>query len=191
MTTVLWHLISQYGYLAVIVGCFFEGEAAVLLGVLAAHNGLLSVEYVWLSAILGTVLGDNIWFHAGHKMGRAALARRPRWWLKAARVEDLLRHYGALVMIGFRYLYALRSITPFALGTLGVSPVRFLAYDIIGTLIWSVIVTFIAVRLAGVIMLAMGHIRHVEQALGGMAIAAILVVAVIFFWRWHRSGKRH
>lgn len=189
MIATLSHLIASYGYLAIAVGCFFEGEAAVLLGMLAAHHGILSGHFVWLSATLGTLLGDNIWFHIGHKMGRPALARRPRWHARATRIEALLERYGPLVMIGFRFLYAMRSLTPFVLGSLGVSPWRFLLYDIIGVLIWSTTMTIIAYYLAGAIEQALGHIQNLEQAL--LALVVVLVGAGWLVYYLRRRSRRH
>lgn len=185
MIHTLSQLIAEYGYFAVAAGCFFEGEAAILLGMLAANNGILTEHYVWLSATLGTVLGDNIWFHVGHKMGRPALAKRPSWHARATQIEALLERYGPIVMIGFRFLYAMRSLTPFILGSLGISPWRFLFYDIIGTLIWSTTVTIVAYYLADAIGQAMGHIQNVEQAL-----LAVVVVAALGGWLFYYLRRR-
>ena len=103
-------------------------------------------------------------------MGRPALARRPQWHAKATRVEALLERYGALIMIGFRFLYAMRSVTPFVLGSLGVSAWRFFFYDVIGTLIWSTTVSVIAYHLAHAVDKAIAHIHNIEQ------IALIIVI---------------
>jgi membrane protein DedA with SNARE-associated domain len=190
MTHLLWHLIARYGYFAVAAGCFFEGEAAILLGVLAAHQGLLSEHYVWISATVGTVLGDNIWFHGGHWMGRLALAKRPQWKAKTARVENLLKRYGASIMIGFRFIYAIRAATPFALGTLGVSPWRFLFYDVIATLIWSSLITVIATYVASFISEALAHIQNAEQGILAAVLAAVVVGTTTYYLRRRRARKR-
>lgn len=187
----LSHLISQYGYFAVAFGCFFEGETSVLLGMLAAHRDILTYGGVWLAATLGTLIGDNFWFHVGHRAGRPLLARKPNLQLKATRIEGLLERYGALVMIGFRFLYAMRSITPLVLGSLGVSPWRFLFYDVIGTLIWSTTITLIAYFLADAIQQAMGHIQNAEQALLGVVLVIIAVGGAIYYWRRRRRQTRH
>lgn len=188
MVETLSHLIANYGYIAIAAGCFFEGETAVLLGMLAAHKGILTEHYVWLAATLGTLIGDNIWFQIGHKMGRPALAKRPKWHAKATRVEALLERYGPVVMIGFRFLYAMRSITPFVLGSLGISPWRFLFYDVIGTLIWSTTVIIIAFYLADAVGRALGHIQNAEQAL--LVLVVLFAVGGWLIYYWRRRGAR-
>ncbi|RJS92551.1 DedA family protein [Salinisphaera sp. Q1T1-3] len=188
MIATLSDLIANYGYFAVAIGCFFEGEAAVLLGMMAATKGMLSPHGVWFAATIGTIIGDNIWFHIGHHMGQPALARRPKWHARATRVEALLGRYGPLIMIGFRFLYAMRSVTPFVLGSLGVSPWRFLFYDVIGTLIWSTSVTVVAWYLADGISRALSKIQNAEQ----LMLIAVLVLAfggwLIYYTRqrWRR-----
>jgi len=188
MADTLSHLIGQYGYLAVAIGCFFEGETAVLLGILAAHREILSYGGVWMAATAGTLIGDNLWFHIGRHAGRPALARKPNWQAKAARVEALLARYGALVMIGFRFLYAMRSITPFVLGAVGVSPWRFLFYDIIGTVIWSTTITLIAYFLADAIQQAMGHIQNAEQGLLVLVLFVAAISGAIYYLRRRRRN---
>lgn len=183
MIQTLWHLIAQYGYIAIGIGCFFEGEASILLGMLAVNRGILSPELVWLAATIGTVVGDNIWFYFGHRMGKPALAKRPKWHAKATRIEALLENYGALIMIFFRYIYAMRSVTPFVLGALGVSPWRFLFYDVLGTVIWSTGVTLLAYYLAGAISSALTNLQNVEHILLISCVVTALGAWGVYYWR--------
>ena len=48
------HLISQYGYAALIVGSMAEGETITLLGGVAAHQGLLKAPLSGRSPLRGT-----------------------------------------------------------------------------------------------------------------------------------------
>ena len=187
MTETLHHLIGQYGYIAVAIGCFFEGETSILIGVFAALRDLLTVEGVAAAAIVGTVLGDNLFFHIGRRMGRPALDRRPGWRAKTARVERLLERYGAPVMIGFRFLYGLRYVTPFVLGSLGVSPWRFFLLAGLGTLLWVGTITTIGVYLADAVQKALAHIQDVEQILVVVVLAAALIGYAVYRLRGRRT----
>lgn len=177
MIETLQTLMGDYGAIAVAIGCLFEGETAILLGVFAAHRGLFPVESVMIAAVVGTMIGDNACFHIGRRMGRPALDRRPGWQPKIARVERLLERHGAPVMIGFRFLYGLRYVTPFLLGSIGISPLRFFCFATLGTLLWAGTITFIGVHLAGAMEQALAHIQEVEKIL----VAVVLVGAAIGF----------
>jgi len=188
MVETLQHLIAQYGYFAIALGCFLEGETSILLGVFAAHRGILDAEGVWIAAICGTVFGDNLCFHIGRYMGRPALDKRPSWRPKVARVEVLLKHYGAPMMIGFRFLYGLRYVTPFVFGSLGISPLRFFIYDLIGTLLWASTITLIGVYLASAVQKALAHIQNVEQALVVIVILGALIGYGVYRLRRRRPS---
>ena len=50
----LEELITTYGYAAVGIGSFLEGETVLVLGGLAAHRGYLELPWVIVYAFLGT-----------------------------------------------------------------------------------------------------------------------------------------
>ena len=89
MIETLQALIADFGAFAVAIGCLLEGETSILLGVFGAHRGWLSLESVIVAATVATIIGDNLCFHIGRRMGRPALDRRPGWQPKIARVDGL------------------------------------------------------------------------------------------------------
>ncbi len=180
MVETLRHLIEQYGYFAVVLGCILEGEMAVLLGVFAAQEELLILAGVIPAALAGTIIGDNFWFHAGRRLGRPALEKRADWRAKAGRIESLMERYGAPVMVGFRFFYGLRSVTPFVLGSLNISPWRFLALEALGAVLWVVTISLIGVFLADAVDSALARIQNVEKALLVVLLLAAMASFVIY-----------
>jgi len=67
-------LIQSYGYLAVAVGTFLEGESVLLTAGAAAFHGYLWMPAIILIATLSGFLGDQISFYAGRKYGIPRLA---------------------------------------------------------------------------------------------------------------------
>src|SRR5699024_4864050 len=139
MLETLQNLINQYGYWAVAFGCLLEGEVSVVLGALAVDQGLLKLPGLMLAAFTGTMVSDVGFYLAGRHFGRPTLARRSRRWRARARVaERLLARYGAPAIVGFRFVFGLRSVAPFVFGTVNVKPLRFLVLSSIGAAIWAV-----------------------------------------------------
>ena len=60
-------MIATYGYGAVLVGTFLEGETVVLLGGFAAHRGYLDLPWVIAVAFAGSLLGDQLYFYLGRR----------------------------------------------------------------------------------------------------------------------------
>lgn len=180
MIETLSALIREYGLWAVAFGCLFEGETSILLGLLAVHHGLLPVEGVMVSAMAGTLIGDNACFLFGHRYGRRALDRRPDWASRIVRVERMVQRHAVPLMIGYRFLYGLRYVTPVLLGSLGIVPRRFLFYSTIGTVIWGITLTVIGTALAGAIGRAMTHVETAERALAVIALVLASSLALIY-----------
>lgn len=130
-------LIQQYGYLAILVGSVLEGETVVLLGGFAAHQGYLNVVAVTGVAFLGTLLGDQFFFYLGRIRGRSYLRNRPRWQAKVQRISGFIDTHENLLMLAYRFMYGIRTLTPFALGLANVSRLKYFCFSVAGALIWS------------------------------------------------------
>lgn len=190
MIETLRMLVENYGYLAVLVGCFFEGETTIVLGVLAATQGYLHLPWVLVAAFFGTIAGDNLWLHLGRHLGHPFIARRPSWQAKADQVQRLLDRYGAWVLIGFRFFYGLRSITPFILGAARLSPLRFFLLDAAGAILWLAIVGTLAYSLSTAVEQLIGDIQDVEKMLLIALLTGIVLIAAGIALRRRLRRKR-
>ncbi|MCA8942708.1 MAG: DedA family protein [Planctomycetes bacterium] len=132
------YFIATFGYWAILVGTFLEGETILVLGGFSAHRGWLDLPMVMLAAFAGSSLGDLLYFHIGRKKGQSFLDRRPGWRARTAKVTELVRRHQLLVILTSRFLYGLRTVIPFALGAAGVSPSRFLVLNLVGAAVWAV-----------------------------------------------------
>jgi membrane protein DedA with SNARE-associated domain len=130
-------LIQEYGYLAVVVLTFFEGETIVILAGVAAHLGLLEVQWVIVSALVGSFSGDQLFYYVGRHWGPKIIARRPSWQEGAEKVYGHLRRHQNLLILTFRFYYGLRNVTPFAVGSAQVSRLRFFALNLTGAIVWA------------------------------------------------------
>jgi membrane protein DedA with SNARE-associated domain len=141
------HLIHDYGYAALVVGTFLQGEAVLLLGAAAAHLGLLALPGVVAAGLAGTLLSDQAWFLAGRR-GGAPVARRftagltgppGRVRTRAARLLAHLERHPDLLILCYRGLYGLRIATLVLLGMSRVSATRFTVLNALSGLLWAVL----------------------------------------------------
>jgi len=61
----LEYLISHYGYVALVIGTFLEGESVLIVAGFAVHLGYLKLQWVILAAFAGSVAGDQLYFFLG------------------------------------------------------------------------------------------------------------------------------
>jgi membrane protein DedA with SNARE-associated domain len=182
-------LIEQYGYLAILVGTFLEGETILVLGGFAAHRGLLWLPGVMLAAFIGSLASDQLFFYLGRHRGDAWLARRPAWKPGVDRVRQLMQRHDTALILSFRFLYGLRNVTPFALGLTTVSMARFAALNVIGAAVWAVAVALLGWFVGSAAKQLLGHLERYELRVVG----AIIAIGVTF-WLWrtiaaHRRAR--
>mgnify|MGYP001411232528 CR=1 FL=1 len=179
-------LLQTYGYWAILLGTFLEGETIVLLAGICVAGGQMSFEGVAACAFLGSVVSDQLMFSIGKYKGEALLARFPRLNRNREKAAELLRKYDILLILGFRFAYGLRNITPIILGLGGIRHWRFLVLNLTGALIWAV--SFTA---AGYYF---GHaIDRLLRALGfsaPFAIAGIILISAVTLFGIRRWRKR-
>jgi membrane protein DedA with SNARE-associated domain len=178
-------LIETYGYLALFVGSVLEGETMLVIAGFAAHRGYLDLPWVMLVALAGAMAGDQAWFFLGRGRGRALIAARPRWQQRAVRVQVLLERHPLPVLLGFRFAYGLRIITPLMIGMSGYSPARFFFFNATGAVLWSVIVAGAGYLFGEGLQLILRNVRHYERW-----VMLLLVVAGACAWSWHLWRSR-
>jgi membrane protein DedA with SNARE-associated domain len=178
-------LIARYGYAAVLIGTFLEGETILVLGGFAAHRGLLWLPGVMLAAFVGSLLSDQLFFLLGRWRGAAWLARFPQWQPGVERVRTLLNRYHTALILGFRFLYGLRNVTPFALGLSDIPIRRFVLLNTLGAAVWAVVVALLGWYLGEAAKQMLGHVQRYERAVGVAIVAAGLAL-----WIWHHVAAR-
>ena len=176
-------LVHGYGYLAVLIGTLLEGETILVLGGIAAQQGYMALPLVMVAAWVGSVSGDQIFYYAGRHFGARFFEGRPRLQRIVGVLQKWLNRHQNWLLAGFRFLYGLRTAAPFVFGTAGVGRLRFLLFDAIGGIVWSVTLGF-AGYLAGQALSAfLRHMAHIELEL---LLVAAVGAGIWLIWRYWR-----
>jgi membrane protein DedA with SNARE-associated domain len=130
-------LIAHYGYLAVLLGTFIEGEAVLLAAGAIAHKGLLSFSIMLCAATLGSVAWAQLWFQVGRSLGNRVFDTRPAWRGHTREIERFIRSYGGWFVLCFRFVSGMGTVAPALLGASGYPPRRYRLLDPIGAAIWA------------------------------------------------------
>ena len=170
-------LIADFGYIAVFIGTFLEGETILALAGLAAEHGYLSYWAVVGVAIVGAFLGDQACFFIGRRYGVRLLARFPKLAAKAPRVQRVLRRWDAPAIILLRFAYGLRLAGPIVIGTCGISPWRIALFNFLGTLLWAPLVAGIGYVAGYALHEWLGKLQHAQ-----MALVVALALAIALAW---------
>lgn len=130
-------LITQFGYPALIIGLFFEGETALVLAAFLAHRGYLNLQVVILLGWMMGFAADQFFFWMGRTRGSRFLETRPGWNAHAEKARARLKRNPHMLFVGIRFLYGLRTVLSFVIGMSGSHAKKFMALDFIGALLWA------------------------------------------------------
>jgi len=178
-------LIVQYGYLALFIGTFLEGETILLIAGYLAQDGYLELPLVILAAFLGTFAGDQSFFFLGRFKGVDFLAKRPAWKRNTEKAFALLTRHQIAVILGFRFLYGIRNVTPFVIGSSGLAPWRFFLLNFIGAATWAIAFGSIGYHLGTLVESVLHDVKKYEM----IGLGVLCVVALAFFL-WSNLRKK-
>jgi membrane protein DedA with SNARE-associated domain len=182
----LQQIISDYGYLALFILTFLEGETVLVIAGFLAFQGKLDLQWVIIVAFLGTFAGDQTFFYLGRFKGIAFLEKRPLWHKKTDKVFDMLSRHQIKVVLGFRFLYGIRNVTPFVIGASRMNPFRFFVLNFLGALVWAAAVGYLGFQFGHLAEAMMGRIQKYEMYI----LAFIVAVGLFLFWRTTLNGKK-
>ena len=178
-------LIIAYGYPLVAVGTFLEGETILVMAGFAAHLGYLQLPGVIAAAFVGSLLGDQFAFFLGRHSGMDYLKKKPSWEPRLERVNRMTEDYRTLVILGFRFLYGLRNVIPFAIGMSPISVPRFVLYNSLGALVWAAVVGTAGYLFGYAVESVLGDLRNLE-----VVIVAIIAAVGGIIWSVHHVRSR-
>ncbi len=178
-------LIATYGYAIVFLGTFFEGETILVLAGLAAYRGYLDVWTVMATALAGSFLGDQALYYAGRHWGQWMLGHVRSWRARIDKALALVHRYQVPFILGFRFIYGVRTVSSLAIAIAGVKPLQFLALNFVSAAIWSVVITGLGYAFGEAFEIVVGQVKHYEQLAFGVVVAGGFVV-----WLWHVWQRR-
>lgn len=183
-------MVSQYGYIAIFVGTFLEGEAILILGGIAAHQGYLDPVGVIATACCAALLGDSLFYYLGRSLGARLFIRFPKIGKRAERVADILQKHRIPLLLGFRFLYGTRIASPLAIGAARIKPLLFHTLESIGALTWSVVIGLAGYFFGSALESLFGKLRHEKAAIVlTLAALATIIWFVVPFLRSRRLRR--
>lgn len=120
---------------------FLPGDALLFaIGIISA-TGKLNIYFIIILLIIAAILGDNLNFWIGKKIGKWIILKRKIFIINIKyikKAEFLLKKYGKQSIIIARFIPVIRTIIPFLSGVVKIKYNFFLLYSLIGATIWVI-----------------------------------------------------
>lgn len=188
----LWTYVVLFGVVfaetGIIVVSFLPGDSLLfVIGALSAE-GHLNLIFSIIILSLAAILGDTINYYIGKYIGPKIFSKEDsKLFNKRHLVEahNFYEKYGGKTIILARFIPVLRAFAPFVAGIGTMSYKKFLSYNIIGGILWVLIVTTIGYFF--------GNIPIVKDNFSFVVVAIILIsvlpVVINELIRNHRKRK--
>lgn len=178
--------LETWGYLAILVLTFLEGETIVILAGIAAYQGYMNVNLVLLCGMVGSFCGDQTYYYIGRIYGTPLLDRWPTLRRKVDWAFKLLRRYETPFILSFRFIYGVRNVSPFVIGMSGIPRLRFAVLNLIAAAIWATSFSYGGYFFGHALENVLGEYQgYVLVSLAGLA-----VLVAVFSWLRQRRNLR-
>src|SRR5436309_9272325 len=179
------YLIEKFGYIAVFVGTFLEGETILVMAGFAAQRGYMHLPFVSVAAMLGAYVGHCFWFWLGRTQGVKLLDRFPKMKKHFGKGIRMFERYGAPAIFITQWLYGLRITCAVIIGISRISAIKFLIYEAITCIVWAFIIAGAGFYFGRAVERILGRAAHIEK--WGLLVLVIVGGAI---WGYHQWKER-
>ncbi|MBC7746486.1 VTT domain-containing protein [Pedobacter sp.] len=130
-----------------LVGFFLPGDSLLFTAGFLAQQGILDINIHVLVAILfvAAAAGDSVGYTFGNKVGRRIFNRKDSLVFKKeniVRAEAFYEKHGSITIVIARFIPIIRTFAPVVAGVGKMKYPTFLAYNLIGALLWAAGITY-------------------------------------------------
>ena len=180
-------LLRDYGYWVILIWTFLEGETIVIVAGWVSRDIGLDPKFIALCAFSGSFCSDQIMFSLGKYKGPDVLRYFPKIAKKMDKATRLFEKYDTVLILGFRFVYGVRNITPIMLGLSNVGHKKFFLLNFIGAGIWAVTFTYGGLYAGKAFMTLMHRVGH---GIFYVLLAAAVGTGLFLFFRFRSSSRK-
>jgi membrane-associated protein len=154
-------------------GFFLPGDSLLLTSGLLASRGVLNITILVPLIFTAAVLGDNVGYWFGNKVGPSIFNRpnsrifKRKNLLKAKEFYD---KYGVITIVAARFVPFIRTFAPIVAGAVAMDYRKFVIFNLVGGIFWGIGLTMLGYLLG----IWLGSVEGIDRYFS-------LVVLVFFF----------
>jgi len=163
---------------------FLPGDSLLFVVGTLCGSGLLNLPLVMGLLVVAAISGDQVNYRIGSYFGPKVFQwENSRFFNRAAfdKAHNFYETYGGITIVLARFMPFIRTFVPFVAGVAAMTPSRFLAFNVMGGLIWVVGLTS-----AGYLF---GETAFVQAHLSQIIWAMIFVPGLFALWGAWRARQ--
>lgn len=166
---------------------FLPGDSLLFTAGVLSSQGYLNLTILCAGCFVAAMLGNMLGYEVGHRVGLRLFRNGDTRFLKKAHLEitqSFFQRHGKMAIILARFLPIIRTFMPFLAGVAQVPYRLFIAYSMIGALLWAVGLTVLGYFLGELI-----PADKLDRYLLPIILAIIVISATPSAWHIHQEMK--
>ncbi|MDO8492418.1 MAG: VTT domain-containing protein [bacterium] len=189
-------LIKTAGYLGILgfvfaesglfFGFFLPGDSLLFTAGLLASQGYLNIWLLIIALPIAAILGDNVGYWFGQKVGPLIFTRPDSWLFNKKHLERtrlFYEKYGSRAVVLARFVPIVRTFTPILAGVGEMRYKTFLTYNIIGGILWTLLMTLLGYFLGNIF-------PNIEKYLVPIIVGIIFVSFIPIILEFRRNKNK-
>ncbi|MBI5027145.1 MAG: DedA family protein [Nitrospirae bacterium] len=170
--------VVEYGYIAIFIGTFFEGESVLIAGGFFAQSGHLNLVTIITVATIASYVGHTAAFLLALLKGDSFINFLRRFIkIDLTRLNKLVEKYGIFALFISQYIYGFRLLSAAFFGLMRMGPYKYFLLQFISCLTWACLMTFLGYFFGFTIKELIGDIKKYE-----IPIAIGIVITGFVIW---------
>ena len=194
-------LIKSLGYFGVwaivfaesglLIGFFLPGDSLLFTAGFIASQGYLNIAVLIFGSFVCAVLGDNVGYATGYRFGRRLFQKEDNWLFhkkNLVKTQSFYEKHGKKALVLARFMPIVRTFAPIVAGIGSMHYRTFMAYNLIGGLLWTLGITLLGFSLGKTI-----PAEQVDKYLLPIILAIIIlsiVPSIIHLIQENRSNRQ-
>lgn len=159
-------------------GFFLPGDSLLITAGILASTGYLDIRLLIALSIGGAVIGDQVNYTIGRRLGPRLVRRNERFHSYLERAEKFYEDHGSKTVTIARFVPVIRTFAPAVAGAAKMKYPRFVAYNIAGGVLWVLTTTLLGYVLGSTIPGIDNYLLAVIAVVVGLSF-----IPVILEWR--------
>ncbi|NPA51798.1 MAG: DedA family protein [Aquificae bacterium] len=190
--------LESYGYFAiflitiletsVFLGMFIPGDTVVILSGFLASKDLLNLLVIIIIASTGAIIGDNIGYFIGKKLGEPFLLKYGRiFGFKKEylnKSHEFFDRFGGMAIVLGRFTSIVRTFVPVVAGISEMNYKKFLFYNVFGAVLWACVFSVAGYVFGKNLDMLVRYI-----GLAGTAVIIAFLAVIGFFIVLYKNGR--
>ncbi|MHB0865630.1 MAG: DedA family protein [Minisyncoccota bacterium] len=174
-------------------GFFLPGDSLLFTAGLLASQGFLNIALVLLVTVIAAISGDNVGYAFGRHVGPRIFTKEDSLFFHkkyVKKAETFFEKYGGKTLILARFMPGVRTFVPIVAGVGNMRYKTFLTYNIIGGVLWTLVVTLLGYFLGKVVP---DIDKYLLPIIGGIIILSVVpsAISILRARTMKRVSERH